>query len=89
MRPAMRRRSSQQPRTDLPAAGRRFADVPLDDVRRRIRGSLLAGAVGDALGAPVEFLSLEEIRRRHGTSGVTGYVPAFGRPGGASPTTPR
>jgi len=29
----------------------------------RIRGALLGGAVGDALGAPLEFLSLDEIRR--------------------------
>jgi ADP-ribosylglycohydrolase len=28
--------------------------------------------VGDALGAPVEFMSLEEIRTRFGSSGVTG-----------------
>jgi ADP-ribosylglycohydrolase len=36
------------------------------------RGCLLGGAVGDALGAPVEFMSLEEIRDRFGPSGVTG-----------------
>jgi ADP-ribosylglycohydrolase len=36
------------------------------------RGCLLGGAVGDALGAPVEFMSLEEIRRRFGERGVTG-----------------
>ncbi|MGZ4262545.1 MAG: ADP-ribosylglycohydrolase family protein [Solirubrobacteraceae bacterium] len=35
------------------------------------RGCLLGGAVGDALGAPVEFMSLEEIRRRFGRRGVT------------------
>jgi ADP-ribosyl-[dinitrogen reductase] hydrolase len=57
--------------------------VDVDEARRRIRGSLLAGAVGDALGAPVEFLSLAEIRAQHGPSGVTGYLPAYGRPGGA------
>jgi ADP-ribosylglycohydrolase len=34
---------------------------------------LLGGAVGDALGAPVEFLTLEQIRNSHGPSGVTGY----------------
>lgn len=35
-------------------------------------GCMLGGAVGDALGAPVEFLSLDEIRRRFGPDGVTG-----------------
>jgi ADP-ribosylglycohydrolase len=43
-------------------------------LRDRFRGSLLAGAVGDALGAPVEFWSLVDIRARLGPEGVTGYV---------------
>jgi hypothetical protein len=37
-------------------------------------GCLLGGAVGDALGAPIEFLSREEIRRRFGRLGVTTFV---------------
>jgi ADP-ribosylglycohydrolase len=37
-------------------------------------GCLLGGAVGDALGAPIEFLSLGEIRRRFGPLGVTGFA---------------
>lgn len=57
--------------------------MDLEDTRRRIRGSLLAGAVGDALGAPVEFLRLDAIRREHGPAGVTRYLPAYGRAGGA------
>jgi ADP-ribosylglycohydrolase len=32
----------------------------------RITGCLLAGAAGDALGAPVEFLPLRAIRERYG-----------------------
>jgi ADP-ribosylglycohydrolase len=39
--------------------------------RSRVRGCLLGGALGDALGAPVEFSSLSEIRSRHGPAGVT------------------
>lgn len=39
--------------------------------RDRVLGCLLGGAVGDALGARVEFLSIDEIRRRHGPAGVT------------------
>ncbi len=50
------------------------------DLEERIRGSLLAGAVGDALGAPVEFLSLKEIHDRHGSRGVTGPLPSYGQP---------
>ena len=37
----------------------------------RFRGCLLGGAAGDALGAPVEFMSLDEIRARFGPRGVT------------------
>jgi ADP-ribosyl-[dinitrogen reductase] hydrolase len=37
-------------------------------------GCLLGGAIGDALGAPVEFLSLAGIRRQCGPSGVTGFL---------------
>jgi ADP-ribosylglycohydrolase len=49
----------------------------LDDpeaVRDRFRGCLLAGAVGDALGAPIEFWSLNEVRQRLGSEGLTDYV---------------
>ncbi|MHC5903274.1 ADP-ribosylglycohydrolase family protein [Streptomyces sp. S6] len=43
--------------------------------RARVRGCLLGGAVGDALGYPVEFRSLDRIRADHGPRGVTHYVP--------------
>lgn len=49
--------------------------------RSRYRGCLLAGAVGDALGAPVEFWSLARIREACGPEGVTGYLPLGGRRG--------
>jgi ADP-ribosylglycohydrolase len=44
--------------------------------RARVRGCLLGGAVGDALGHPVEFSSLDRIRATHGPRGVTGLLPA-------------
>ncbi|MET9241807.1 ADP-ribosylglycohydrolase family protein [Nonomuraea sp. NPDC003709] len=51
-------------------------------VRDRVRGCLLGGAIGDALGSPIEFQSLREIRREHGTEGITGYVTTWrGRSG--------
>lgn len=37
-------------------------------------GCLLGGAVGDALGAPIEFLSTTQIRKHFGPRGVTKYV---------------
>ena len=36
------------------------------EILGRVVGCLLAGAVGDALGAPVEFRSIDEIRQRFG-----------------------
>ena len=54
----------------------------------RIRGCLLAGAVGDALGAPVEFWSIDQIARRCGADGVRKYLPAdFGNTAGTGLVT--
>ncbi|MET8943608.1 ADP-ribosylglycohydrolase family protein [Streptomyces sp. NPDC004542] len=43
--------------------------------RARVRGCLLGGALGDALGYPVEFSSLDAIRAAHGPRGLRGLVP--------------
>ncbi|MCC6747188.1 MAG: ADP-ribosylglycohydrolase family protein [Deltaproteobacteria bacterium] len=48
--------------------------------REHFHGCLLGGAVGDALGAPIEFDSLAEIRAKYGPAGLTDYVPAYGVP---------
>src|SRR5262245_14133606 len=42
--------------------------------RSRVRGCLVGGAVGDALGAPVEFMTLAQIRERCGDGGVREYL---------------
>ncbi|MEO8485947.1 MAG: ADP-ribosylglycohydrolase family protein [Betaproteobacteria bacterium] len=55
--------------------------------RRRWRGCLVGGAAGDALGAPVEFMSLEEIRSEVGAGGVHGFQQAFGRYGAITDDT--
>lgn len=47
----------------------------------RIAGCLLGGAVGDALGAPVEFLSAGQIRNEFGDRGIECYAPIFRRSG--------
>ncbi len=44
------------------------------DNLNRIKGSLFGGAIGDALGYPVEFLHEKEIRRIYGNEGITSYV---------------
>ena len=53
----------------------------------RIAGCLLGGAVGDALGAPIEFLRLPEIRARFGPKGLTDYALAYGKLGAVTDDT--
>jgi len=56
-------------------------------VEMRIRGCLFGGAVGDAMGAPIEFDSIARIRKRFGPRGVTDYQPAYGRRGAITDDT--
>jgi len=61
--------------------------LPKLDEISRVRGCLFGGAVGDALGAPVEFMSLEDIRRAFGSGGITEFAPAYGRLGAVTDDT--
>ena len=56
-------------------------------LQNRFRGCLLGGAVGDALGAPVEFLDLDEIVRAYGEQGIRDYAPAYGKLGAITDDT--
>jgi ADP-ribosylglycohydrolase len=47
-----------------------------DRFRAQVRGCLLGGAIGDALGAPVEFWTLDRIRSHVGEGGVREYLEA-------------
>ncbi|EMD0638856.1 ADP-ribosylglycohydrolase family protein [Salmonella enterica] len=47
-------------------------------IQSSFKGCLLGGAIGDALGAPVEFDRWAAIQKRHGKNGVTGFLPAYG-----------
>jgi ADP-ribosylglycohydrolase len=53
----------------------------------RYRGCLLAGACGDALGAPVEFWRRRQIIERFGEPGITAYLKAYGRVGAITDDT--
>ena len=55
--------------------------------RARVQGCLLAGALGDALGAPIEFLTLPEIRARYGPGGIADLDEAYGRVGAITDDT--
>lgn len=57
-------------------ACRRVTD---DDRRSRALGCLMGGALGDAFGYPVEFMSLRSIIKMHGPKGLVS--PVFGRGG--------
>ncbi|MFG2757004.1 ADP-ribosylglycohydrolase family protein [Streptomyces wuyuanensis] len=57
------------------------------DFRARVRGCLLGGAVGDALGAGIAALSLDEIRAAQGPDGAADLVPAYGRRGAVTAAT--
>jgi ADP-ribosyl-[dinitrogen reductase] hydrolase len=62
--------------------------IPSDSrVRSRFSGCLLGGAVGDALGAPVEFLDLDEIVLAFGEQGIRDYAPAYGKLGAVTDDT--
>lgn len=61
--------------------------IPSSEVQERYRGCLLGRAVGDALGAPVEFMRHEEILRRFGASGITDFVPVYGKLGAITDDT--
>lgn len=40
----------------------------------KYRSCLIGGAIGDALGAPIEFMDLKTIKSTYGKKGVQGYV---------------
>lgn len=51
--------------------------MPVPVTRSKIRGMLIGGAIGDALGAPVETWGLDRIVEVHGEP-ITKYVPPIG-----------
>lgn len=58
-----------------------------EDAAARMRACLLGGAIGDALGAAVEFDKLAQIRARFGPVGVTDFAEAYGREGAITDDT--
>ena len=52
-----------------------------------IKGCLLGGAVGDALGAPVEFLEWPAIEAKFGPSGIVDFALAYGLTGAITDDT--
>lgn len=42
---------------------------------------MIGGAIGDALGAPIEFASIDHIKATYGESGITDFVEFQGNRG--------
>lgn len=64
-----------------------YKRTPSEPMQEIFRGCLVGGAVGDALGAAVEFDSLEVIQRKYGASGINDYAVAYGRLGAITDDT--
>jgi ADP-ribosylglycohydrolase len=55
--------------------------------RMQFLGCLLGGAIGDAFGAPVEFMSRQEILNKYGENGITDFDQAYGKLGAITDDT--
>ena len=62
-------------------------DNTVPDQVDRTLGCLLGGALGDALGAPIEFLDLDAIQATYGPRGIEDLAPAYGRTGAITDDT--
>ncbi|MGW0893220.1 ADP-ribosylglycohydrolase family protein [Saccharopolyspora sp. NPDC002578] len=68
------------------ASAPRIRDLPVYDadaaerIKAALPGVVLGGAVGDSIGAPVEFDDLAIIQQKCGPAGVSGPLPVFGKP---------
>ncbi|MDR0481682.1 MAG: ADP-ribosylglycohydrolase family protein [Cellulomonadaceae bacterium] len=59
------------------STGERDKYAEIERYAARVRGCILGGAIGDALGWPVEFTSLPKILAQTGPKGVRGYLPMY------------
>ncbi len=70
-----------------PTGGAIWGRAEQQDFRSRVRGALLGTAVGDALGAPLDGLTLADIHAAHGPDGLTDLAPAYGGRGAVTGLT--
>lgn len=70
----------------LDAGFKAWGEIP-GTLLDRYKGCMFGGAVGDALGAPVEFMKLAEIRSVFGKQGIADFAKAYGRKGAITDDT--
>ncbi len=56
-------------------------------IRSRVHGCLVGGAIGDALGASIEFISIDQIRGGFGPEGIRDFKESYGRVGAITDDT--
>ena len=67
----------------METSGTSLAVGPEEETRRdRYRGCLIGLAVGDALGAPAEFVTRDDLRATYGPLGIVDFKPWGGFPPG-------
>jgi ADP-ribosylglycohydrolase len=54
-------------------------DVEQNNKKDKIFGCLIGGAIGDALGYPVEFNSYSQIQNKYGETGIEEYELTNGK----------
>lgn len=50
----------------------------MDKISDKFRGCLIGGAVGDALGYPIEFMDISQIQNKYGPHGIRKYDKCLG-----------
>jgi ADP-ribosylglycohydrolase len=75
------------PGCQVKAPGVVYGGSRMISLKDRFLGCMLGGAVGDALGAPVEFLARREIVDRFGPDGIVDFAESYGRVGAITDDT--
>src|SRR4051812_26476856 len=69
------------------ASGAIWGRSEQQDFRSRVRGTLLGAALGDALAAPLDGLTVESVHEAYGADGLTDLAFAYGRRGAITDLT--
>ncbi len=68
-------------------SSKEFKEMTNKKTIEHFKGCIMGGAIGDALGAPIEFMSIDQIRSTFGHQGLTDYSKVYGRKGAITDDT--